>query len=69
MGGFPIDRGREVRMEKDIKIGKKAVLRVFYGVLEVGREGVDVGEEGLGVVVIPGSSYGIVNKVVPGHFF
>ena len=33
VGGFPIDRGREVRMEEDIKIGKKAVLGVLYGVL------------------------------------
>ena len=62
---FPVDRGREVGMEKDVKIGEKSILRVLDGVLEIWSKGVDVGEERLGVIVIPGSSYGVVNEVVP----
>ena len=43
MGRFPVDRGRKIRVNKDIKVGEAAVLRVFNGVLEVRGEGVDVG--------------------------
>ena len=52
MGRFPIDRGREVRVKKDVEIGEKAIFWVFDGVFEIWSKRVDEGEEGL-----PSSSY------------
>ena len=53
-------------MDKDIKVGEEAVLRMLDGVLEVGRERVDVGEEGVCLSCVPGGSNSIVNEVPVG---
>ena len=65
MGRFPIDRGREVRVKKDVEIGEKAIFWVFDGVLEIWSKRVDEGEEGFSMFKVPSSSYGVVNEVIP----
>ena len=64
MGRLPVDRGRKVRMEEDVQVGKKASLGVLDGVLEVRGEGVEVEVESVSVRGVPGSSDPVVDEVM-----
>ena len=64
VGRLPVDRGRKVRMEEDVQVGKKASLGVLDGVLEVGGKGVEVEVEGVSVRGVPGSSDPVVDEVM-----